>query len=87
MALDYKMMMQKALADGSDVMDAKAVQDALVLGRPISARERAYNKGKMAAARMPHKNPYDNLTPEQAAPQAVYAQDESSSLSQWKGVK
>lgn len=44
-------------------------------------------QGQLAAARVPFKNPYDGLTPEQPAPQSVYSQDPSTTMSQWKGVK
>ena len=104
MVLDYKDMLEAAMAEGTPAETTDLYGNQLMpidMQNPTQARpgqnliqqqqpfmrRKSRTKGVLEAARLPHRNPYDNLTPEQPAPQNVYSNDESSTMSQWKGVK
>ena len=80
MALDFSKMAEKA-------MTGVETPEQLLQQEQMKLRQHTQTRGILAAARTPFKNPYDGLTPEQPAPQSVYSQDPSTTMSQWKGVK
>ena len=88
MAIDYKAMAQQAMTLQDDPLSEMIEgQQMDLMRRQNTQSDLVRSRAILATARMPHKNPYDNLTPEQPSPQAVYSQGEASEMSQWKGVK
>ena len=88
MAIDYKAMAQQAMTLQDDPMSEMLQEQQMDLMRKsMTPSDLVRSRAILATARMPHKNPYDNLTPEQPSPQAVYSQGEATEMSQWKGVK
>ena len=88
MAINFNAMAQDAMETQEEgLKQLLTQQQQSVMGRQLTRSELVQSRAILAAARMSQRNPYDNLTPEQPAPQAVYSQGDATEMSQWKGVK
>lgn len=88
MAINFNQMAMEALTTQDEgLKQLLQQQQRQVLSRNMTRSEMVMSRAQLAAARMPHRNPYDNLTPEQPAPQSVYADSEAGELSQWTGKR